>query len=112
MELHRDGWSLREIQHISGHRSLQFLQEYLDIDKEKVVDVQATDGGGVMTSWASERRLELVFDKTLNDVQRRMKMVSQGDRKALRREFQGWFSNDWDDFVVLWLQHFQHWGNQ
>ena len=37
-ELYRDGWSLREIQHISGHRSLQSLQEYLDIDKEKVVD--------------------------------------------------------------------------
>ena len=112
MELYRDGWSLREIQHISGHRSLQFLQEYLDIEKEKVVDVQATDGGGVMTSWASERRLELVFDKTLNDVQRRMKIVSKGDRKALRREFQGWFSNYWYDVVVLWLQHFQHWGNQ
>ncbi|QNG30950.1 hypothetical protein H0O22_07580 [Synechococcus sp. LTW-R] len=37
-ELYRDGWSLREIQHISGHRSLQSLQDYLDIDKEKVVD--------------------------------------------------------------------------
>ena len=37
-ELYRDGWSLREIQHISGHRSLQSLQEYLDVDKEKVVD--------------------------------------------------------------------------
>ena len=31
-ELYRDGWSLREIQHISGHRSLQSLQEYLEID--------------------------------------------------------------------------------
>ena len=37
-ELYRDGWSLREIQHISGHRSLQSLQEYLDVDKEKVGD--------------------------------------------------------------------------
>tara|TARA_Y100000004_G_scaffold190677_1_gene248175 strand:- start:547 stop:1140 length:594 start_codon:yes stop_codon:yes gene_type:complete len=37
-ELYRDGWSLREIQHISGHRSLQSLQEYLDVDKEEVVD--------------------------------------------------------------------------
>ena len=37
-ELYRDGWSLREIQHISGHKSLQSLQEYLDVDKEKVVD--------------------------------------------------------------------------
>jgi len=37
-ELYRDGWSLREIQHISGHRSLQSFQEYLDVDKEEVVD--------------------------------------------------------------------------
>ena len=65
-----------------------------------------------MTSWASERRLELVFDKTLNDIHRRIKKVSKGDRKALRREFQGWFSNDWDDVEVLWLQHFQQWGNE
>ena len=27
-----------QIQHISGHRSLQSLQEYLDVDKEEVVD--------------------------------------------------------------------------
>lgn len=37
-ELYRDGWSLREIQHISGHKSLQSLQEYLEVDKEQVVD--------------------------------------------------------------------------
>ena len=37
-ELYRDGWSLREIQHISGHKSLQSLQEYLDVDKEEIVD--------------------------------------------------------------------------
>ena len=36
-ELYRDGWSLREIQHISGHKSLQSLQEYLDVDKSVVV---------------------------------------------------------------------------
>ena len=36
-ELYREGWSLREIQHISGHRSLQSLQEYLDVDKAEVV---------------------------------------------------------------------------
>ena len=36
-ELYRDGWSLREIQHISGHKSLQSLQEYLDVDKDVVV---------------------------------------------------------------------------
>ena len=37
-ELYRDGGSLREIQHISGHKSLQSLQEYLDVDKEEIVD--------------------------------------------------------------------------
>ena len=36
-ELYRDGWSLREIQHISGHKSPQSLQEYLDVDKAVVV---------------------------------------------------------------------------
>ena len=36
-ELYKDGWTLREIQHISGHKSLQSLQEYLDVDKEVVV---------------------------------------------------------------------------
>ena len=65
-----------------------------------------------MTSWSQDRRLELVFDKTLNDVRQRMAKVSKADRKALRREFQGWFSTDWDDVEILWLQHFQQWGNQ
>ena len=39
-ELYRDGCSLRSIQHISGHRSLQFQshQEYLDVDKDEVVE--------------------------------------------------------------------------
>ena len=64
-----------------------------------------------MTSWSQERRLELVFDKTLNDIHRRMQKVSKGDRKALRREFQGWFSNDWSDLDILWLKHFQQWGD-
>lgn len=41
-----------------------------------------------------------------------MKKVSKGDRKALRREFQGCFSNDWNDLDVLWLQHFQQWGDK
>ena len=64
-----------------------------------------------MTSWSQERRLELVFDKTLNDIHRRMQNVSKGDRKALRKEFQGWFSNDWSDLDILWLKHFQQWGD-
>ena len=34
-ELYREGWSLREIQHISGHRSLQSLQEYLDAIRQR-----------------------------------------------------------------------------
>ena len=37
-EFCRDGWSLREIQHISAYGSLQSLQEYLDVEKEEVVD--------------------------------------------------------------------------
>ena len=40
-----------------------------------------------MTSWAQERRLELVFDKTLDGVHKRLRKVGKRDRKALRREF-------------------------
>ena len=58
-----------------------------------------------MTSWAQDRRLELVFDKTLDTIHQRMQKVSKKDRKALRREFQGWFSNDWNDLDILWLEH-------
>ena len=61
-----------------------------------------------MTSWAQERRLELVFDKTLDTIHQRMQKVSKKDRKALRREFQGWFSNDWNELDILWLEHYRH----
>ena len=37
-----------------------------------------------MTSWAQERRLELVFDKTLDGVHKRLRKVGKRDRKALR----------------------------
>ena len=62
-----------------------------------------------MTSWAQDRRLELVFDKTLDTVHQRMQKVSKKDRKALRREFQVWFSNDWNDLDILWLEHYKAW---
>tara|TARA_Y100000033_G_C2672121_1_gene74844 strand:+ start:139 stop:345 length:207 start_codon:yes stop_codon:yes gene_type:complete len=62
-----------------------------------------------MTSWAQERRLELVFDKTLDGVHKRLRKVGKRDRKALRREFQGWFSNDWNDLDILWLEHYKAW---
>ena len=45
-ELYRDGWSLREIQHISGHKSLQSLQDYME------------------TSEIS-KRIEEIYDKAL-----------------------------------------------
>ena len=35
-ELYREGWSLSEIQHILGRKSLQSLQEHLEIGKEKL----------------------------------------------------------------------------
>ena len=62
-----------------------------------------------MTSWAQDRLLELVFDKTLDTVHQRMQKVSKKDRKTLRREFQGWFSNDWNDLDILWLEHYKAW---
>ena len=64
-----------------------------------------------MTSWAQNRRLELVVDKTINRVHKRMKQVNKKDRKALRREFQGWFSNEWSDLDILWMDHFSAWGD-
>ena len=62
-----------------------------------------------MTSWAQDRRLELVFDKTVDTVHQRMQKVSKKDRKALRREFQGLFSNDSNELEILWLEHYQEW---
>lgn len=65
-----------------------------------------------MTTWSQERRLELVFDKTLDTFYKRMKTVDKDDRRALRREFQGWFSTPWNDIDVLWLEHFQEWEDE
>ena len=65
-----------------------------------------------MTSWAQDRRLELVFDKTLDTVHQRMQKVSKKDRKALRREFQGLFSNDSNELEILWLEHYQEWEDE
>ena len=65
-----------------------------------------------MTSWAQDRRLERVFDKTLDTVHQRMQKVRKKDRKALRRQFQGWFSNDWNDLDILWLEHYKAWENK
>ena len=62
-----------------------------------------------MTSWAQERRLELVFDKTLDTIHQRMQKVSKQDRKALRREFQWWFCMEVRGVEVMWLEHFQQW---
>ena len=65
-----------------------------------------------MTTWSQERRLELVFDKTLDTIYQRMKTVDKDDRRALRREFQGWFSTPWNDIDVLWLEYFQEWEDE
>ena len=42
----------------------------------------------------------------------RMKTVDKDDRRALRREFQGWFSTPWNDIHLLWLEHFQEWEDE
>jgi hypothetical protein len=63
-----------------------------------------------MTSWSQSVRLELVRDKTMTDVWKQMRRLpASKDRTALRREFQGWFSKDWEDQEVLWLPHFKEW---
>ena len=65
-----------------------------------------------MTSKGRQRRMALVFDKTLDAVTARFRKVGKRDRRALRREFQGWFSNDWDDLDILWLEHYKAWGDK
>ena len=47
----------------------------------------------------------LVFDK-LDTVHH---LMQKKDRKALRREFQGSFSNDSNELETLWLEHYQEW---
>ena len=63
-----------------------------------------------MTTSSEDRRLSLVRDKTMNTVYSRLRSLSdQKDRTALRREFQGWFSKEWDELEILWLQYYQEW---
>jgi|DEB0MinimDraft_10_1074344.scaffolds.fasta_scaffold65911_2 hypothetical protein len=63
-----------------------------------------------MTSWSENLRLELVKDRTMTDVWSQLRRLpASKERTALRREFQGWFSKDWDDLEVLWLPHFKEW---
>ncbi len=63
-----------------------------------------------MTTSSEDRCLSLVRDKTMNTVYSRLRSLSdQKDRTALRREFQGWFSKEWDELEILWLQHYQEW---
>ena len=63
-----------------------------------------------MTSWSQDRRLELVKDKAMNSVWSQLRRLpASKERTALRREFQGWFSKDWDDLEILWLPHFKEW---
>tara|TARA_R100000005_G_C4947955_1_gene169700 strand:+ start:335 stop:481 length:147 start_codon:yes stop_codon:yes gene_type:complete len=46
----------------------------------------------------------------MTDVWKQMRRLpASKDRTALRREFQGWFSKDWEDQEVLWLPHFKEW---
>ena len=63
-----------------------------------------------MTSWSQDRRLELVKDKAMNSVWSQLRLLpASKERTALRREFQGWFSKDWDELDILWLPHFKEW---
>lgn len=63
-----------------------------------------------MTSWFEDRRTESVRDRTVNDVWTQMRRLPVSkERTALRREFQGWFSTDWDDLEILWLPQFREW---
>ena len=52
-ELYRDGWSLREIQHISGHRSLQSLQEEMQAEAQYAGVLTGVEHSAVTTWGAS-----------------------------------------------------------
>ena len=61
-----------------------------------------------MNSSPQERILELVC-RAMDAINRRMNKVSKQYRKALRREFQGWFCMETIGVEVIWLKHLQQW---
>ena len=61
------------------------------------------------TTWANNRRLELVVDKALNDARNQWEKLIGKDRLALQMEWVEFLSDDWSDLTVEWMDYFQEW---
>ena len=62
------------------------------------------------TSWAEDRRLDLVVHKALEDASTRWKTLNGRDRLALQMEWIEFLTDDWSDLTVEWMDFFQEWG--
>ena len=61
-----------------------------------------------MNSSSQKHILELVC-RAMDAINRRMNKASKQDRKALRRDFQGWFCMGTIGVEAMWLKHLQQW---
>ena len=62
------------------------------------------------TSWAEDRRLELVLHKALIDVSNQSKKLTGKNKLSLQMEWLEFTSQDWDEQEVAWLEYFSEWG--
>ena len=62
------------------------------------------------TTWAEDRRLELVLHKALNDVSNQSKKLTGKNKQSLQMEWLEFTSQDWDEMEVAWLEYFSEWG--
>jgi len=62
------------------------------------------------TSWAEDRRLELVLHKALADVSSQSKKLTGKNKQSLQMEWLEFASQDWDEMEVAWLEYFSEWG--
>jgi len=62
------------------------------------------------TSWAEDRRLELVIDKALSDASTQWNTLIGKDKLALQMEWVEFLTDDWSDLTIEWMHFFQEWG--
>ena len=61
------------------------------------------------TSWAEDRRLELVIDKALSDASTQWNTLIGKDKLALQMEWVEFLTDDWSDLTIEWMHFFQEW---
>ncbi len=62
------------------------------------------------TSWAEDRRLDLVLHMALADVSIQSKKLTGKNKQSLQMEWLEFASQDWDEMEVAWLEYFSEWG--